>query len=136
MRNFIQYFTKHLLVRYIISGGTSASVNLASFSLFLYVFHIHYLVSGVISFLIAFGISLVLQKFWTFQDHSTENIHLQGLRYLANSLFGLLINTSVLYISVHSFGLWEFTGVIVAGITTALCTFPISQKYVFNLQPK
>jgi putative flippase GtrA len=128
----IEKFTKHLIVRYIISGGTSASVNLLGFSLFFFIFHIHYIVSNVIAFIIAFGVSLVLQKFWTFRDHSTDNIHIQGLLYLFNSLFGLSVNTLVLYICVHFLGILPIIGVIIAGISTALCTFPISRKYVFN----
>jgi putative flippase GtrA len=128
----IKVFTKHLLVRYIISGGTSATVNLSIFALFFYVFQIHYIVSNVIAFSVAFGVSLVLQKFWTFRDHSTDNIHIQGLLYLFNSLFGLVINTTVLYICVDFFGVMPIIGVIIAGISTALCTFQISRRYVFN----
>lgn len=128
----IKYFTRHLIVRYIISGGTSAFVNLSIFSLLLYVFHVHYIVSSVIGFSVGFLVSLTLQKFWTFHDHSTDNIHIQSLLYLFNSLFGLCINTLILYISVHYFGFIPLAGQIIAGIGTALCTFQISRKYVFN----
>ena len=128
----IKQFTKHLIVRYIISGGTSALVNLSVFSLLFYIFRVHYIVSNIIAFILAFGVSLVLQKFWTFQDHSTDKIHIQGFLYLFTSLLGLCVNTFVLYICVHFFGLLPIVGVIIAGITTALCTFPISRKYIFN----
>lgn len=128
----IKYFTKHLIVRYIISGGTSAFINLSIFSLFLYVFRIHYIVSSVIAFIVAFFVSLILQKFWTFHDHSTDNIHIQTFLYLLNSLFGLCVNTLVLYICVHYLNFLPLVGQIVAGIFTALCTFSISRKYVFN----
>lgn len=130
----IRILTKHLIVRYIISGGTAASVTLLTFSLFFYIFHIHYLIGNIFSFSIGFFVSLGLQKFWTFQDHSTDNIHIQGLMYLFSSLFGLCINTLVLYICVHFFGVLPIIGVIIAGIATALTTFPISRKYIFNRQ--
>ncbi len=128
----INYFTKHLIVRYIISGGTSAFVNLSVFSLLFYIFHIHYLISNIIAFVLAFGVSLVLQKFWTFKDLSTDRIHIQGILYLLSSIFGLGVNTLVLYVCVHFFGILPIIGVIIAGICTALCTFPISKKYIFN----
>jgi putative flippase GtrA len=131
----IKKFTQHLLVRYIISGGTSAFVNLAIFSFLFYFLHIFYILSNLIAFLSAFGVSLVLQKFWTFRDHSTDNIHIQGLLYMISSLFGLGVNTFVLYICVHFFHIVPIFGVIIAGISTALCTFPISRKYIFNQQP-
>lgn len=128
----IAYFTKHLIVRYLISGGTSAVVNIGIFSLLHYYFGFHYIFSNVVAFCIAFCISLVLQKFWTFQDHSTDNMHMQGLYYLVSSLFGLGINTTILYISVDLVGLSAIVGVIIAGILTAVCTFQINKKYIFN----
>src|SRR5690348_4837949 len=106
----IKVFTKHLLVRYIISGGTSAVVNLSLFALFFFVLHVHYIISNVIAFCLAFFVSLGLQKFWTFKDHSTDNIHVQTFLYLLNSLFGLLINTSILYICVHFLSIHPFIG--------------------------
>ena len=128
----IQRFTKHLIVRYIISGGTSATVNLSFFYLFFNIFSIHYLISNIIAFSIAFGVSLGLQKFWTFRDHSTENIHIQGLFYFLNSIFGLGINTLILYICVDFLGIMPIIGVVIAGGSTALCTFQISRRYIFN----
>ena len=128
----ITRLTKHTIIRYIISGGTSATVNLSVFSLFFYIFHLYYIFSNIIAFILAFSVSLVLQKFWTFRDHSTENMHIQTILYLFSSLFGLAINTGVLYICVDFFGILPILGVVVAGISTALCTFPISRKYIFN----
>ncbi len=128
----IAHFTKHLIVRYLISGGTSAVVNVGIFSLLHYYFGFYYIFSNVVAFCIAFCISLVLQKFWTFQDHSTENMHVQGLFYLVSSLFGLGVNTTILYISVDLVGLPAIVGVIIAGILTAVCTFQINKRYIFK----
>lgn len=128
----IAYFTKHLIIRYLISGGTSASVNIGLFSILHYYFKLHYIVSNIFAFIFAFFVSLILQKFWTFQDHSTENIHMQGLFYLFSSLFGLGLNTSILYISVDLIGVKPIIGVIIAGILTAMCTFQINKKFIFN----
>lgn len=84
------------------------------------------------AFSVAFFVSLFLQKFWTFRDHSTENMHIQGMYYLLNSLLGLAINTTVLYVCVDYLKFIPIVGVIIAGICTALVTFQISSRYVFN----
>lgn len=123
---------EHTILRYIISGGTSASVNISLFSLFFYVFHVHYIVSNIIAFCVAFFVSLWLQKFWTFRDHSKDGMHVQGLYYLLNSLLGLVINTSFLYICVRYFSIKPIFGVIIAGMCTALITFQISSRFIFN----
>lgn len=123
---------RYKILRYLISGGTSASVNIALFSFFFFVLHLHYIISNIISFSVAFFVSLFLQKFWTFRDHSTDDLHIQGFYYLLNSLLGLGINTMILYISVDIFGIMPLIGVIIAGGSTALVTFQISSRYVFN----
>ncbi len=128
----MKYFTKHLIVRYIISGGTSATVNLTVISLLYYVFHVYYILAGIAAFIVAFFVSLFLHKFWTFKDSSMDNVHKQAGKYLANSIFGLAVNTTVLYICVSGLHIYVFVSQIIAGILTACCTFFISRDYIFN----
>lgn len=128
----IKQLTKHTIIRYIIGGGTSAVVNLTSFFFFNSIIHIHYILSSILAFTIAFFVSLIFQKFWTFRDHSTENMHIQGFFYLLSSLLGLGMNTFILYICVHYFLLPPLLGQFIAGILTACCTFPISKYFIFN----
>jgi putative flippase GtrA len=128
----MKYLTKHLLVRYVISGGTSATVNLLTLSILYYIFHIYYLIASVFAFLVAFFVSLGLHKFWTFKDSSMNGVHKQAGKYLASSIFGLAINTSFLYIFVDYFHIYVFLGQIFAGLITASVTFFISRDHIFN----
>lgn len=131
----MQYFTKHLIFRYIISGGTSAAINLSTLSLLYYIFHVYYIFASIVAFLVAFLFSLVLHKFWTFKDHSMDGVHRQAGKYLIASIFGLALNTSILYICVQGFHFYVFMGQIVAGILTACVTFFISRDHIFNQMP-
>lgn len=128
----IKYFTRHLFFRYAISGLTSFSVNLGVLSFLYYLFHLYYIYASIVSFGAAFFVSLVLQKFWTFKDRNVEKVHLQIGKYLATSLFGLAINTLLLYILVDYFHAYVFLGQIFAGGITAFFTFFIFRDYVFN----
>jgi len=125
-------FTKHLIVRYVISGGTSAAINLGTLSFLYYIKHIYYLYSAIIAFIVSFLVSLVLQKFWTFEDHSRDNLSLQIGKYLATSLFGLSLNTFILYVLVDHFHFYVYVGQMIAGGLVACMTFFISRKYVFK----
>jgi len=121
-----------MLVRYIISGGISATVNLAVLSILYYIFDMYYLLASIFSFLVAFFVSLTLHKFWTFEDHSMKGASLQAGKYLVSSIFGLIINTSFLYIFVDFMHLYVFLGQIFAGIITASVTFFISRDHIFK----
>ncbi|KKQ99234.1 MAG: GtrA family protein [Parcubacteria group bacterium GW2011_GWF2_40_69] len=131
----IQYFIKHRIVRYVISGGTSAVVSLVLFFILNSKIGVHYIISSVISFIFAFFVSFILQKFWTFKSHETQ-AHKQMVMYLGNSLFGLGLNTVILFVCVHYLKMLPLVGQIVAGGLTAFCTFQISRRFVFNQENK
>lgn len=128
----IEKITGFTIVRYLIGGSTSALVNLSTFYVLNSLKGIHYITSSVIAFMAAFFVSLFFHKFWTFRDHSTENMHIQGFYYLLNSLFGLALNTLILYICVSHFGLLPLVGQVIAGLLTACCTFFISKNLIFS----
>ena len=124
--------TKHLIIRYIISGGTSAAVNVGVLSLLYYVYHVYYLYAAIIASIVAFFLSLYLHKFWTFEDFSNHKTHIQVGKYMINSLFGLGLNTLFLYILVDHFHFFVYAGQIITGGSVACITFFISRSFVFN----
>lgn len=132
----IKHLTKHLLVRYVISGGTATVVNLSLFFILNHVYHIYYIIASVVAFSVGFLVSLILQKFWTFQDRSLHQFHYQVVKYLLTSLFGLSIDIIVLYICVEYFGFYAFAGQIMAGAVSACFTFFLSRHFVFRVRQK
>lgn len=127
-------FTRHLIVRYIISGGTSAAINLGVLSFLYYIQNVYYLYAAIIAFVVSFLFSLLLQKFWTFEDHSRDNMHIQIGKYLLSSLFGLSLNTLFLYILVDHLHFFVYIGQMIAGALVACITFFISRKFIFKGQ--
>lgn len=132
----IEKLTRHLAIRFILSGGISAFVNVGSLSIFYYVFGVYYITASMMAFVVAFFVSLILQKLWTFKDKSLGDMYWQTGKYLATSLFGLAINTFFLYIFVDYFNFYVFLAQICSGIITGTCTFFLSNDYVFNQEVK
>ncbi len=120
------------VIKYIISGGTAATLNLA----FLYVltdwFGIWYLLSAVFAFSAGFIVSFIFQKFWTFSDHRTENIHLQAGAYLLAGLANLGLNTLCIYLFVTYLGFHYLLAQIAAGIIIASESFFIYKHFIFS----
>lgn len=83
--------------RYIISGGTAAIVDLGTLYVLTDLFAVWYVLSAAIAFAVAFGVSFLMQKFWTFRDHDTDRVHTQVLLYLVISVANLLLNTAMVY---------------------------------------
>lgn len=109
-------------------------INLSVLSFLYYVQEVYYLYAAIIAFIVSFLFSLFLQKFWTFEDHSRENVHIQVGKYLLSSLFGLSLNTLFLYILVDHLHFFVYMGQIIAGGLVACVTFFISRKFIFKGQ--
>jgi len=128
----IKKLTEHMVVRYVISGGTAAVVDLSVLYILNSLIGIHYLPAAIFAFLTAFSVSFTLQKFWTFKSHSTENMHSQVAIYLVVSLFGLVLNTLFMYIFVDFFHIFVLLSQVFVGLIVACCTFPLSRYIVFK----
>ena len=88
-------------IKYIISGGTAAFVDLALLYALTDIFGVYYLLSAGMAFFVAFFISFYLQKFWTFRDNSNKQIYQQMFLYLFVGIVNLGINTAGMYILVE-----------------------------------
>lgn len=109
-------------------------VNLSVLSFLYYIQGVYYLHAAIIAFIVSFLFSLFLQKFWTFEDHSREHMGMQVGKYLLSSIFGLSLNTLLLYIMVDHLHFFVYIGQIIAGGLVACVTFFISRKFIFKGQ--
>jgi len=117
--------------KYIVAGGTAAVVDLGLLFLFTDVFKLHYLISAIIAFVFAFFVSFILQKYWTFEDNSTERVHAQAFVYLVVSIANLGLNTLYMYILVDTFGLWYLSSQV-AGALVACGSFFVYRLFIFK----
>ena len=131
MIDLVRYFTKHVAIRFIISGGTSATVDLILLYLLNTTLGIHYLLSAILAFLGAFGVSFTLHKYWTFKSHQ-EQTHKQAIMYFGTSLFALFLNTLLMYIFVDFFHITVLVSQFFVGIMVAFSSFFISRNFVFK----
>lgn len=118
--------------RYLVAGGSAATVDLGLLYVLTEWFSVHYLLSAVLAFIVAFCVSFFLQKFWTFQDHSVERVHSQVVLYFVIAVANLGLNTLLMYILVEHLHLWYFAAQIIAGAFLACGSFFISRNFVFN----
>ncbi len=134
---YIPRFAPHLrkrarFFRYLVAGGTAASVDF----FFLYTFTekvgLHYLVSAALAFVAAFCVSFLLQKFWTFQDDSIERVHTQVALYFIFALMNLGINTALMYLFVDVMEIWYMGAQFLASGLIAFESFFIGRYFIFT----
>lgn len=133
--NLLSIFFNHRharILKFLISGGTAAAVDLGLLYLLTDVFHVWYLLSAGLAFIAAFAVSFSLQKFWTFNNHDLELIHRQLTMYLVLALFGLGVNTFSMYGLVDHAGFHYIGAQIITSAFIAVGNFFVYKHLIFN----
>jgi putative flippase GtrA len=100
MRSLYRYLISHIVIRYIISGGTAAVVNLGVFALLVRFAPIAPIISSVCASCVAFWTSFLLQKFFTFKDGAPISFR-QLSTFLLIFLCNLVLTTSLFWVFSH-----------------------------------
>ncbi len=121
MKHYIQRYAK--VVRFLTAGGCAAVVNLGVF--YLTNVNGHYLRASIYAFFAAFLVSFLLQKYWTFKEHTHNLVKTQMLMYLATAGMNIIIGIMLLYVLVEYFGITNhlFAQVISQGLIAFLSYF-------------
>ena len=120
------------IFRYLVSGGSAAVVHVSMLFVFVELLHLWYVVSSMFAFLIAFVVSFLLQKFWTFRNPSREGVHKQAGIYFLVAVINLTLNTLLIYVFVEYFNFHYLLGQIVASGLIAISSFFIYSKFIFH----
>ena len=120
------------VLKYISAGGTAAAIDLGALYVLTDFAGFHYLFSATTAFLLAFGVSFTLQKFWTFGDKSLERIHAQLTLYLTIAVANIFVNVGLMYLFVDIFGVWYLLAQIIAGAIMACYGFLLYRYVIFR----
>ena len=121
-----------LIIKYIISGGTAALVDLSLLYVFTDLFGIWYITSASLAFLVAYFVSFSLQKFWTFRDNGREKIYRQMFLYFIVGVVNLLLNAGGMYLLVDKFGVMYILAQIIMGALLGFSSFLIYRFIIFE----
>lgn len=119
-------------IRYIVSGGTAASVNFGLLFLLVEVFGVHYLLASAIAISAAIIVSFTMHKFFTFREHTLQRIPHQFIRYLILLGCTLAVDTALMWLLVDGLGAHYFVAQILVSGTLALGNFFIYRFFVFH----
>ncbi len=120
------------IIRFILSGGTAAFVNLFLLYLLTEWVGLYYLTSVVISFLAAVCVSFILQKFWTFSDVLDPSSNIQISVFFLVSVINACINTWLVYNFVEHLNIYYLIAQFISSGIIAIESYFIYKNYVFK----
>jgi putative flippase GtrA len=123
---------RHKLLRYLISGGSATTINFFVLYACTEWLHVYYLISVVIAFICALGVSFVLQKFWTFKDAQQGDVHRQAVVYTCVAIANTIINVTLVYLLVEFVGVHYLIGQFISSGFIALESYFVYQLFIFK----
>jgi putative flippase GtrA len=122
----------HKIIKYVLSGGTAVLVNLAVLYVMVEFLHLWYLLGAIVSFVFGLCTSYTLQKFWTFKDGNTQNIHIQFLSFALFALLMLGLNTLLIYFFVDVLKIWYLLAQAMSSLLIAFINYNVFNKIIFK----
>jgi|SRR3989344_4183889 len=117
-----------IVVRYIISGGSGAVVNLSTLFVLTHFFGVWYLISSIVAFLISFIVGFILQRTWTFDHRTVNGLARHTSLYFSVLLSNTFLNTVVVFSLVEYMNIWYIIAQIISGAFIAVMSFFIYRK--------
>jgi len=123
-------------LKFSISGTTAATIDLGLVYVLKEFFDVYYLLAASVAFAFGFFVSFYLQKFWTFRDDSSEEIHNQALKYLVVGLTNTALNAVFVFLMVENFAVWYLLAQAISGSLLSIGSFMIYKFVIFRKRKK
>lgn len=120
------------IIKYIISGGTAAVVQLGLLYVLTDIVGLWYIISSSIAFVVALLTSFFLQKFWTFRDDNIGRMKKQFAIYTAIGIVNFILNPTLLYIVVDFLNVWYLLGQVIVSAVLAISSYLINKFITFK----
>jgi putative flippase GtrA len=130
-RAFLKTDVAQAAQKYLVVGGLSALVDWGFFALFLYVFELHYLIAGTISFVLATGANYFLSVRFVFGAGRRKRAERIFLLYVV-SLVGIGFNLGMLTVGIDILHTHEMVSKIMA--TGMAFGWNFAARYYFVFQ--
>ena len=129
--------TGNQFLRFSLVGSSGVVVNLAVYTLAIYVFNLHYLLAATLSFMVAMTNNFLLNRYWTFNTNQSAGQGFGGqyLKYFLVTLFGYGVNMALLWVFIDGFHWHKVFSQLVAILVTTLSNFIGSKLWAFKSRP-
>ena len=119
------------IINYLIFGGLTTLISIVTYALFTKVFHIDYLISNVLSWIIAVLFAYVTNKIFVFESKSKKNIK-EITSFFFFRVVSLIMEMVILYIFVDMLHIDDLVTKIIAQIIVIVSNYVFSKVFVFK----
>ena len=116
------------VIRFIIAGSTAFGVNIIALFLLTEFVGLWYILSATIAFVTSLLVGFSMNKSWTFGDVTADDLHKKIFVYFSINIINLILNNSILYFLVETWGVWYLLAQALASSLIAFESFFLYKK--------
>ena len=119
------------IINYLIFGGFTTLISIITYALFTKLFYIDYLISNVLSWIIAVLFAYITNKLFVFESKSKKNIK-EITSFFFFRIVSLIIEMVIMYVSVSILFINDLVAKVIAQIVVILSNYIFSKVFVFK----
>ena len=119
------------LIRFAAVGASGYVVNLATYTVCLHAFGVHYLAAGTVAFLVAVTNNFFWNRHWTF-DARDGHAGFQAVRFFAVSVAAFLVSLAMLELLVGGLGVQKVLAQAIAIVSDTPLNFVGNKLWSFS----
>lgn len=126
------------IINYLIFGGLTTLVSIGTYALFTIVFNIDYLVSNVLSWIIAVLFAFITNKLFVFasKSRSKKQVSKEIVSFFFFRIVSLGIQMIIMYVFVDLLSINDLITKVIAQVIVILSNYIFSKVFVFKNQIK
>ena len=125
------------IINYLIAGALTTIVSIASYELFKNVFHIHYIISNILSWIAAVTFAYFVNRKFVFGSKSTgKDKLLEFFNFVKYRLLSLVIDTMLMYLLVDIFKFNDDISKIIVQVVVVILNYIFSKFLTFKNNEK
>lgn len=131
MLRLFHALTRHRCVRFLVAGGTSATITVGTVFVLTTFYHVWYVMATAAGFIFAVCVNFALQKWWTFRERDIAKVHTQSVHFFVVNGINFFLNGLLVVFFVEHVGLWPVAAQVCSAVVLAVESF-IAYTYIFR----
>ena len=119
------------IINYLIFGGLTTLISIVTYAIFTKVFHIDYLISNILSWIIAVLFAYITNKIFVFESKSKKNIK-EITSFFFFRVVSLIMEMIILYVFVDMLHIDDLVTKIIAQVIVIVSNYVFSKEFVFK----
>ena len=129
-----KYYKKYKeVINYLIAGFLTTMVAIISFEIFKNIFHIHYIISNILSWIVAVIFAYVINRRFVFNSKTTDKQKMKEfINFIACRIATLVIETAFMYLMVDIIKINADIAKLIAQFVTIVLNYVFSKFFTFK----